>query len=388
MASPSMHLTALLTAFLVSNAPQSLDGSQEGGLDRATERVIARSVEALLAKEERGDSGEWPYESAYRVQGEIPIGYRVGGTGWVLCALARAPGLRADAKRQAAIARGLRFLCASLDHEYMAAEIPPGFDMRLWGYLAALRGLLDTRRLGAVPAELEAEVDRAVTVYLERVFALEIPRTGGWSYHRPGGERLPAPAYSYVTALALLDLFEAKRQGFAIDEEAVERALDVVHAQRQPSGAFVYKGVVPATDDPPSIPGSVGRMVCCETTLFLAGRSSLVHVRGALDAFLAHHHWLDERRGRSGLHKPPHAIAPHYFYFAHQFAAEAIELLPEADRAEYRARLAALLAAARGEDGLWNDRVFPRSASYGTAVAILAYLRPTGPPLAVWNGSD
>ena len=30
----------------------------------------------------------------------------------------------------------------------------------------------------------------------------------------------------------------------------------------------------------------------------------------------------------------------------------------------------------RDEDGTWNDRVFPRSAAYGTAVTVLAFTEP------------
>jgi hypothetical protein len=30
----------------------------------------------------------------------------------------------------------------------------------------------------------------------------------------------------------------------------------------------------------------------------------------------------------------------------------------------------------RDDDGSWNDRVFPRSAAYGTAVTLLAFTEP------------
>jgi len=33
----------------------------------------------------------------------------------------------------------------------------------------------------------------------------------------------------------------------------------------------------------------------------------------------------------------------------------------------------------RGESGSWNDRVFPRSSSYGTAMTILAFRAPESP---------
>jgi len=38
----------------------------------------------------------------------------------------------------------------------------------------------------------------------------------------------------------------------------------------------------------------------------------------------------------------------------------------------------------REEDGGWNDRVFPRSESFGTAMSMLALLAPRMPAPAGW----
>jgi hypothetical protein len=38
----------------------------------------------------------------------------------------------------------------------------------------------------------------------------------------------------------------------------------------------------------------------------------------------------------------------------------------------------------REEQGEWNDRVFERSANYGTALALEALLAPLGAPAATW----
>src|SRR5690606_29023599 len=85
-----------------------------------------------------------------------------------------------------------------------------------------------------------------------------------------------------------------------------------------------------------------------------------------------------------------------YFYYAHYYASQAIEQLPEAERAEYRRRLHELVFANRlredretpgegaGKAGGWNDRVFPRSTNYGTAMCMLAFLEPQAPPPAMW----
>jgi hypothetical protein len=77
-------------------------------------------------------------------------------------------------------------------------------------------------------------------------------------------------------------------------------------------------------------------------------------------------------------------IAPYYFFYAHRHAAQAIEFLPEAERAGYRAKLHALLWQVREQDGGWNDRVFPRSIAYGTAMTLLALREPSLPRPAGW----
>jgi len=40
--------------------------------------LISKAVAQLVALQE--ENGAWSYEGVYRVDGEIPVGYRVGGT--------------------------------------------------------------------------------------------------------------------------------------------------------------------------------------------------------------------------------------------------------------------------------------------------------------------
>jgi hypothetical protein len=167
----------------------------------------------------------------------------------------------------------------------------------------------------------------------------------------------------------------------------VRRGLDALEQARTSTGSFLYSGTEGQAREEP-VPGAVGRMLVSETTLHLAGRSDLARVRGALDAFIAHWEWLERRRAQEGTHMPPYGIAPYYFFYAHYYAAQAIELLPARARDEYRRRLLERLFQVRGEDGAWNDRVFPRTASYSTAMAVLALLAPDAPEPARWTAED
>src|SRR3954454_5542369 len=68
--------------------------------------LLAAAVEQIVKMQE--DGGQWPYEGVYRVNRELPVGYRVGGTAIVAGTLMRAaPG---DPAAKTAIAKGLEYV--------------------------------------------------------------------------------------------------------------------------------------------------------------------------------------------------------------------------------------------------------------------------------------
>ena len=206
----------------------------------------------------------------------------------------------------------------------------------------------------------------------------EIPG-GGWNYARHD-----APA-SFVTVTVVQALLRARGQGFEVPKELFDRAKKSLDAARADDGAFLYsgkfkEGQVRKTSD--ELAGSAARAAGCEATLRLLGGSSTEHLQGALNVF--HDHWadLEQRYRKPGTHAGPHQIAPYYFFYGHRYAAQAIQLLPEADRAAERDRLRKLLLKTRDADGTWNDRVFDRTKNYGTTMVLLSLLgdRATLPP--------
>ncbi|QOJ00479.1 MAG: terpene cyclase/mutase family protein [Phycisphaeraceae bacterium] len=352
-----------------------------------TPESLDASVRALVGMAEGDARDQWPYEGVYRVNREIPVGYRIGGTAIVVEALAQAPGYDADEARKAAVERGLGFIIETRAHPLMSeADYDGGYDVRGWGYVHGLHTLARLKRLGLIPASLGAKADEAARWYADALQKIEIPGPGGWNYARPAGRKNPGQPSPFMTGSALRALFEAKEAGYEIDPEVVERGLSALERSRTDAGSVVYSGVgtgrVRPTD---STPGAVGRILTVEATLALAGRSDTARVRGAVDAFIVHWGWLEARRAKPGTHEGPYAVAPYYFMFAHHAAAQAVELLPVAERAEYRRRINNLLGSVRSEHGTWNDRVFARSSGYGTAMALLAIHAPTVKPPSRWT---
>lgn len=358
------------------------------------EQAIQKSVELLLAKQEDMEHpdaapdtrAEWPYEGVVRVKGLVPIGYRIGGTANTSICLLRAPGYAQDPKRQAAVARAISFIATQRQHPLMSADAwDGGYDVRGWGYTYALAFCMELKNAKAIPAdppELAKQVEDIISWALDGLTKTEIKGVGGWNYAHSPGRDSACPSSPFMTGPTLQALFEARKNGYAVDDGIIERAMDALERCRGSTGSFAYAAKDAQNPErPEAIPGAVGRMLVGEVTLYLGGRSDHARIRAAIDAFLAHWTWLDQRRAKPGTHEGPYNIAPYYFYYAHYYAAQAIELLPKGardqDRKEYRRRLDELLFSVQLEDGSWNDRVFTRTSNYGTSMAAMSFLMPT-----------
>ena len=320
------------------------------------EELITAAVKQLLKCQEA--EGTWSYEGVYRVKGEIPVGYRVGGTSVVAGALmAAAP---EDKDVAVAVEKGLSAVLKDLADPLMATSTVDAYDVRVWGHLCALEFLCRLRAAKKLPKEGAEWIPKLVASLVE-----EQLKDGGWNY---ASRRAHAP---FVTAPVVQSLLLAKSQGEDIAPELFVKAKKALEGSRQESGVFRYSGTGPSKEE---LPGSIARSGASETTLILLGGGSVDAARKAVAAF--HEHWgeLEKRRKKTGTHVPPYQIAPYYVYYGHRYAAQAIEVLPEKERAGEREKLLKVILKTRDEDGTWNDRVFARSKAYGTAEIVLALL--------------
>lgn len=357
---------------------------------KGVEPAVERCVEILLSMQEslgaeKDEKLEWPYEGVYRERGQIPPGYRVGGTSISAWALLEAPGWKKKSERAKAVERGTVFVLDLLETKPMSSGFSGGYDVRGWGHAYALNLLLRLRELKRVPTKLKKRVNGAISGLVDTLEETALEDNGGWNYSRRGKGR----ASTFMTAPTLQFLFYAKEQGEKVDSKIIERALSALEESRLDSGAFQY-GWNPdrrTGEGFEAVEGSTGRSPVCEVTLLLAGRGSVDAIRGSLDAFFEHWEWLEKRRRQNGTHVAPYMIAPYYFFFAHYYAAQAIEYLPEEERPEYRAKFYAVLEEVREASGGFNDRVFERSENFGTAMSMLGLLAPETRSPATWTGA-
>ncbi len=372
-----MSISLLIALFFIVRPPPS-------------STALAESVDTAIAKivemQEGPNKGEWPYEGVYRVRGGIPFGYRIGGTSIVGEAILRAPSYASHPERIAAIARATEFVCAGIDEPLLqVTTYEGGYDVRPWASCYGARFLLALEAHHAVPAGMESSVKKALNWYLDSLQKFEIPQVGGWNYAREPGAETPSATSGFMTPACLQTLFEAKAQGYAVDDGVVKRALDAMELCRTSDGNFTYSTKTQAKMQSRMIPGAVGRMCASEAALYLAGRSDQAQLKVAVVDFIRYWGELEKRRAKNGTHAAPYGVAPYYFWYAHYHAAQAAELLEESDRASLRQQLNWLLWQTRSPEGTWNDRVFPRSAAYGSAMAVMSVLMPETATPAQWK---
>lgn len=361
-------------------------------VDAATREAVA----AMLRLQEGPGGDQWPYEGVYREdRGQLPVGYRVGGTAIACMGLLAAPGFAGDADRKAAFANGLQFVLATLDHPRMSHAFVGTYDVRGWGHVYALQLFLHAIDRKAVEGELHAAVTARIPWLVQALVESAIPRAGGWNYSLRRGFRNPGnQASTFMTAPALQALFHARARGHEVPEQVVTEALDALERSRAKPGGYAYGA--PARSQAGveeeqlgmmnRTPSSAARATLCEVTLRLAGRGDDARLERAIELFFAEWDALAVRKSQTGTHVEPYGIAPYYFLFGHTACAQAVEQVTDPSRREQlRDRLHRVLARSRDLDGSWNDRQFGRSAGYGTAMALLALHMKEWPAPEAWQ---
>ena len=332
-------------------------------LDADAARVVADRAIAYLV-EEQNEDGSW---GTGALEGVMEYGFSVETFyDWHLAANALAVMALAECpetpERRAALERGVRWLCTTrmpgrgsnwdVDYTWPA----------LYGFVACV-WLLDDPRFGA-----EGELDELRSLLLERgaAFGEILIRNqapdGGWAYYDdPPFTRRPTWATSFCTALVLPALERAQALDFGPDRPVLDRAIKYVRRCALPNGAYEYDlrpvPRVSAGEGINAVKGSLGRIQVCNWGLATVGEPHATpdRIREGLEAFFDEHRFLDVARMRPIPHEAYYANAGYFYFFAHFYAAQAINLLPAAEREGWHARLRPHLAKTQREDGSTSD---------------------------------
>lgn len=209
---------------------------------------------------------------------------------------------------------------------------------------------------------------------------------GGWGYYDdPPYTQRPKWGTVFSTAAVLPALEKALAMGWHSDKEKADamlaRSLDYVQRCALPNGAYAYDlSIIPRVggESINDVKGSLGRIQVANWARRELGDQRVTNeaIREGLEAFFREHAFLDVAFMRPIPHEAYYANAAYFYHFGHYYAAEVIELLPEAERAKWHAKLRPELVKTQRKDGSLTDFLgtgYLRVAS--TAFTILALER-------------
>ena len=328
-------------------------------LDADAARVVSdRALTYLVDRQnEDGSWGTGALDSTMEFGFSVETFYdwNLAANTLALLALAESP---ETPERRAALERGVRWLCSTrmpgrgsdwdVDYTWPA----------LYGFVACV-WLSDDPRFERGPLrELLAERGAA---FLEILLRNQAP-DGGWAYYDdPPFSRRPTWATSFCTALVIPALERAGELGWGPEPAVLARAVKYVRRCALPNGAYEYDlrpvPRVSAGEGINAVKGSLGRIQVCNWGLATVGEPHATpdRIREGLEAFFDEHRFLDVARMRPIPHEAYYANAGYFYFFAHFYAAQAINLLPAAEREGWHARLRPHLAKTQREDGSTSD---------------------------------
>jgi len=241
--------------------------------------------------------------------------------------------------------------------------------------LVAMHGRLpdDTARRERIADLIRGQFDKLV-----RYESAE----GGWGYYdfTAGTQRPASSSTSFVNAMVLIALADARGIGIEPPTSITSRALDATRKQRLPDFSYLYGSYLRMEPrmgiNRPA--GSLGRSQACNLALKLWGDARITDavLTTWLDRLIQRNGWLDLGRKRPVPHESFFQVAGYFYYFGHYYAARVIEVLPAAERPFYQDHLARILLGVQDADGSWWDYpLYNYHQQYGTAYALMSLHR-------------
>ncbi len=205
---------------------------------------------------------------------------------------------------------------------------------------------------------------------------------GGWGYYdfRVGAQRPATDSTSFITATALIALYEAKGIGILVPEKLIKRPVDSLNRQRKPDFSYLYgeylKWYPMMAINRPG--GSLGRSQACNLALRLWGEKKVTDdvLKTWLDLLFSRNGWLDMGRKRPIPHESHFMVAGYFYYYGHYYAALCIEQLQPEERGFYQDQLAHVMLPLQEKDGCWWDYpLYNYHQQYGTAFGLMTLKR-------------
>ena len=95
-------------------------------------------------------------------------------------------------------------------------------------------------------------------------------------------------------------------------------------------------------------------------------------IEWGLEQFVKHHKFLDVARNKPIPHEAYYANAAYFYLFAHYYASQVVQLLPEAKRAKFTPTIQeGILDASQKNGSMWDFWIADNTKPYGTAFGVM-----------------
>jgi hypothetical protein len=358
----------VLAALAAPGAAQQGFGPEDAAI------AIRGGLQFLLS--EQNEDGSWGgvTNATFTSSFANPATYRMWQVGTSALATRSMLELGSSDAHAAAADRGLDYLMANA-----RLVRPAEWDVdNNWGLVYSLDAVSRALQHPRYASGEKAEALRKTGATLLEGLAKYQSPNGGWGYYsNPNAGWRPEWATSFMSAVALLSLIEARAAGLEVDDKIYDAAVRAVQRSRLPSGAYEYSvNALPrhmSMESINQIKGSLGRIQVCNLALYRAGAGVTVEdLSWGLEEFVKHHKFLDVARNKPIPHEAYYANAAYFYLFAHYYAGQVLDQLPAAERAKFAPHVQAGILRARQQDGsMWDFWIASNTKPYGTAFGTL-----------------
>lgn len=317
----------------------------------------------------------WTFPESHR-------SWQIATTGLAVMTLMDLP---ADGNARAAVDHGIDYLTNGA-----RLKRPVGWDSdNTWGYVygfAALAKAAKDSRLGSGSRRIAIEAKGKE--FMQQMYDYQSPN-GGWAYYAMETEAArPSWGTSFMTAVAVLAILDAKELGWKIEEKRLAAGVRAIEHCRLPDGSYTYSVNPISTLNTgvgiDRVRGSLSRIQVCNLALIRAKEAGFEtsvteeDLSVGLALLFREHHYLDIARGRPHPHEAYHANSGYFYYFGHYYAGYVLERLSAQDKDRFLPPLVHSIAKTQSPDGSMVDYFMnDYGRPYGVAYGIGALMRAT-----------
>ncbi len=378
-----LRATSLRSASLRSAACLSLAAfaaAQEPSADAPSDVedvpvAIQSGIEYLVSTQ--NDDGSWggPRNATFTSGFANPATYETWQIGTSALTVRALLELDSATRYADELERGIDYLLANTQPPRPAEwDVDNNWSL-VYGLDAVARALQHPRYASG---ERRKQLEQGARELLDGLAKYQSPR-GGWGYYSdPDAGWQPEWATSFTTAVAVLAMIEAKAAGLEPDPKVYRAAVRALQYARLPNGAYDYEvSAIPRhmrLESINQVKGSLGRIQVCNLALYRAGvdvkEEDLVW---GLEQFVKHHKFLEVARNKPIPHEAYYANAAYFYLFAHYYAGQVLQELPEARRAQFAPHVQdGVLRTRQSSGAMWDFWIAANTKAYGTAFGAMA----------------